>query len=186
MTETMGGSMNSVALRPANPEDRDQVLAWRNARNVRQHMYTNEEIAPETHASWFAAALKDPARRLWIIVVDGRDVGVATLYELNWTNRTASWAFYIGEDGLRGRGVGSATEDLVLRQAFEVENLARLDCEVLETNRHVIALHEKFGFSRQGLIKARVVREGLEIDAVRLTLTRDAWWSRRQAGRTGE
>lgn len=174
--------MSGVALRPAAPGDRDQVLAWRNAPGVRANMYTSEEIAPDAHAAWFAAALEDPARRLWIITVEGRGVGVATLTDIDPVGRTASWAFYIGEDGLRGRGVGSATERLVLEKAFETEKLDRLDCEVLETNARVVALHEKFGFVRTGRLKARVLRDGARVDAIRLSLTREAWLATQEKG----
>ena len=162
-----------VVLRPMRPEDRDRVLAWRNADHVRANMYDDRIIDAQAHADWFAAALADPQRRDRIIMTAGRPVGLLSLYRIDEIARSCSWAFYIGEPGLTGQGLGSEVERLVLAQVFEEMTFDRLDCEVLETNAPVLRLHQRFGFRIYRRLPARAQRPDGSLDALELRLTRD-------------
>ena len=49
-----------VTLRRLRPDDRDRLLAWRNAPEVAAYMYSDHEITAEEHARWFAGIAGDP------------------------------------------------------------------------------------------------------------------------------
>lgn len=169
----------SVALRPLALEDIRLVLTWRNLPQVSAYMYTDHQISDVEHARWFAGAMGDPSKRYWIIELDGEAVGVANLYDISESQRRASWAFYLADDRVRGRGVGSATERFVLRYAFEELGLDKLCCEVLATNGGVVKMHERYGFTVDGILRKHVSKEGVRVDVVTMSLLRDEW----QAGR---
>ncbi len=164
-----------VTLRPVTEADSATLLAWRNSPDVRAFMYTDHVIAPDEHARWFAHAIVDATRRYWIIEHGGTGVGLANLYDIGSPTGSATWAFYLADPGVRGKGVGAMTEYLVIEQAFGPLGLNRLWCEVLETNAAVIKLHKRFGFTEEARLIARAVKDGEDIDAVGLALTAPAW-----------
>ena len=168
-----------VRLRPLTEDDRDRVLAWRNTPEVSAYMYTDDIIAPEAHAKWFAAALTDLRRRYWIIEMDGAPVGLANLYDIDPISRRASWAFYLGDPSVRGKSIGAMVELLVLDTVFGEMDLCKLWCEVLETNAGVVRLHQKFGFRQEALLRRHIRKHGEAHDVVGLGLLAEEW----QAGR---
>jgi UDP-4-amino-4,6-dideoxy-N-acetyl-beta-L-altrosamine N-acetyltransferase len=165
----------AVVLRPASMADMWPVHGWRNGPHVRANMYTDHKIEPWEHQTWFRAALGDPEREIRVIVLDGRDVGVVILCDIDPRRRTCSWAFYIGEQDLTGRGLGSTVERLVIEHVFTTLGLDVLRCEVLEFNAPVLGLHRKFGFTETGRIENRVTRNGQPVAAICLELDRASW-----------
>ena len=167
--------MAKVALRPVVDADSVQLLAWRNSPDVRAFMYTDHVIAPDEHARWFAAAVADPTRRYWIIEADGAGVGLANLYDIGTPDGSATWAFYLADPAVRGKGAGAMTEYLVIEEVFGPLGLQRLWCEVLETNPAVIKLHKRFGFVEEARLAERAVKDGAAVDAIGLALSRERW-----------
>lgn len=170
-----------VTLRRVTHADSAALLAWRNAPDVRAFMYTDHVIAPDEHARWFARAIVDPTRRYWIIENEGTGVGLANLYDIGSPTGSATWAFYLADPAVRGKGIGAMTEYLVIEQAFGPLGLNRLWCEVLETNPAVIKLHKRFGFTEETRLAARAVKDGEPVDAIGLALTAGAWSQLRPA-----
>lgn len=164
-----------VRLRCASQDDSANLYRWRNLDSVRQWMYTDHKIPPEEHAAWLGQALQDPTRRYWIIEMDHAPVGCAYLTSIDGGSRRCSWGFYLGEESVRGRGVGTATEYLMLRETFDVMGLNRLQCEVLLGNDAVISLHERFGFRREGYLRRYVHRSDGWHDVVVLAMLASEW-----------
>jgi len=168
-------------LRDVLTADREVIRRWRNQPEIAAQMYSDHLIGQEEHARWFAAAMRDPSRRQWIIAHRGDDVGYACLTELDAAGGTAAWAFYLAAVRLRGSGVGALAEFAVIERAFGPLALRRLSCEVLVDNRAVLHGHEAFGFSRTGILPARAVKRGVAVDAIALELGREEWQRRRPA-----
>lgn len=164
-----------VDLRPAGPEDRDRLLAWRNQPEVARWMYTDHVITEAEHDRWIAAAFDDPSRRYWIIELDGEPVGLANLYDLQPSNRRTAWAYYLASPLVRGKGVGAYVEFWMIEHVFGVLGLDRLYCEVLAENEAVWKLHESFGFTREALFRRHVWKSGEPHDVVALGLLADDW-----------
>jgi UDP-4-amino-4,6-dideoxy-N-acetyl-beta-L-altrosamine N-acetyltransferase len=165
----------TISLRPLSESDKDQILRWRNAPHVAEYMYTNHEISQEEHDKWFARALSRADARFWIIELDGRGIGLANVYAIDTTNRRCSWAFYIGEKDVQGKGVGAFVEYWMLRHVFEVLQLHKLSCEVIETNQAVWEMHQRFGFVREGLLRNHVHRGDSDLNIVVLSMLRSEW-----------
>ena len=165
----------ALALRPMVADDRDLVRGWRNAPHVARYMYTDQAISPEAHAQWFERALADPARRYWIIVADGVDVGLANLYDIQPAHRRCFWAFYIGAAEIRGKGIGSFVEYAVLTTVFDRLGLNKLCCEVLADNEPVWQMHQKYGFTIEGRYRQHVSKGGAFHDVVALAMLAEDW-----------
>ena len=174
MTETPAAPIQDghVAIRPAKAPDKGRIRTWRNKPHVRRNMYTDHKIKADEHEAWFEAVQADQTRELWVIQCDGKDIGVVLISEIDPAEKSASWAFYIGEEGLTGRGIGTRVERLVLHRVFDEMKYDLLRCEVLEFNYAVIGLHRKFGFRETGKIEAKVERDGKKIASICLELKR--------------
>lgn len=164
-----------ITLRPMMTADREMVYAWRNRPEVARYMYTDHTIAPEEHERWFARTLEDPRKRYWIIVHEETDVGLACLTDIDALHRRASWAFYLADSDMRGKALGGFVEYAVLQRAFDEMRLHKLCCEVLASNRTVLALHERFGFRQEGLLRQHIFKGGQFHDVILLAITESEW-----------
>ncbi|MCI3134710.1 UDP-4-amino-4,6-dideoxy-N-acetyl-beta-L-altrosamine N-acetyltransferase [Phenylobacterium aquaticum] len=164
-----------VRLRPATFADAARMLAWRNQPEVARWMYSDHVITPEEHGRFMAGALVDPARRYWIIELDGEPVGLANLVDISAENRKCSWAYYLASPSVRGKGVGAFVEVWVIEHVFGALGLNKLCCEVLVENEAVWKMHESFGFQREALYRAHVWKGGEPRDVVGLGLLARDW-----------
>ncbi len=167
----------SVTLRPLRPDDQDRLLSWRNSPEVSAYMYSDHAISPEEHARWFAAIAGDERRDYRIIEVDGAPVGVANFYDIDRAQGRGSWAFYLADPSVRGKGVGGMVEFLMIERAFGELGLRKLWCEVLASNEAVWKLHLKFGFTVEARFRSHVVKHGEPQDVVGLGLLAEEWAS---------
>ena len=172
-----------VQLRDVTPADRDWLRVWRNQPVVAQWMYTDAQISEADHARWFASAMSDPARRYWIIELDGEPVGLANLADISPANRRCAWAYYLASPSVRGKGVGAYVEYWIIEHVFGALGLSKLWCEVLVENEAVWKLHESFGFRREALLRQHIWKNGAPRDVVGLGLLADDWAAVREASR---
>ena len=164
-----------VDLRDLVATDRERIRAWRNLPEVRANMFTDHEIGEDEHARWFAGLADDPSRRHWVVRCDGRDVGLAYLYDIDRHHGRCWWGYYLASTGDRGRGIGSVVWCLLLRCAFDELGLRKVYGEVLAVNAPVLRMHERFGFLREGLLRQHVVKSGVPHDVVVFGLLADDW-----------
>ncbi len=172
--------MPKVDLRPLEAADSERLLTWRNSPEVSAFMYTDHKIAPEEHARWFAGIEGDKKRDYRIIVVDGVPAGPANFYDIDRLQGRASWAYYLADPSVRGKGVGGWVEFQMIERAFGAEEdgglgLRKLWCEVLIGNEAVWKLHQKFGFKQEALLRAHIVKAGRPIDVMGLGLLAEDW-----------
>ncbi|MGZ3273117.1 MAG: UDP-4-amino-4,6-dideoxy-N-acetyl-beta-L-altrosamine N-acetyltransferase [Caulobacteraceae bacterium] len=167
--------MPKVDLRPLEPADSDRLYAWRNSPEVSAFMYSDHPITPNEHAGWFAGIAGDPKREYWMIVVDGAPAGPANFADIDRAQGRASWAYYLADPSVRGKGVGAYVEFRMIERAFNELGLRKLWCEVLVTNEPVWKLHQKFGFRQEALLRAHVVKGGQPIDVMGLGLLAEEW-----------
>jgi UDP-4-amino-4,6-dideoxy-N-acetyl-beta-L-altrosamine N-acetyltransferase len=177
MIETTG----VVALRELQLADATRILEWRNLPEVATYMYTDHWISEAEHARWFAGAMTDDTKQYWIIELDRTPVGLANLYDISTLHKRCYWAFYLADDRVRGKGVGSFTERFVMRHVFETMRLEKLCCEVLATNEAVVKMHQRYGFAIDGVLRQHVIKAGKRIDVVTMSLLRETWASGRWA-----
>ncbi|MBJ7409256.1 MAG: UDP-4-amino-4,6-dideoxy-N-acetyl-beta-L-altrosamine N-acetyltransferase [Phenylobacterium sp.] len=168
-------SAPQIVLRPVEAADKAQLRTWRNLPEISAWMYSDHEISEAEHERWFNAAMADPARKYWIIELDGRPVGLANLYDIAPAHRKCSWAYYLADPATRGKGVGAFVEFQVIEHVFADHGLNKLCCEVLIGNEAVWKLHESFGFRREALLRAHVWKHGQPLDVVGLGLLAEDW-----------
>jgi len=154
-------------------------LGWRNSPEVAAYMYSDHPISPEEHARWFAAIAGDERLDYRIIEMNGAPVGLANFYDIDRPQGRASWAFYLANPSMRGKGVGGMVEFLMIERAFGEKELRKLWCEVLASNEAVWKLHLKFGFTVEARLREHVVKNGRPMDVIGLGLLAEEWTAAR-------
>ncbi|WP_158219785.1 GNAT family N-acetyltransferase [Ideonella sp. A 288] len=89
-------------LRLAEPRDEALLLRWRNDPAARQASHQQDLVDAAVHMQWFARALRDPERQIFIAELDGQPVAMARL-EREPGGHQLSWFV---DEAARGRGVG--------------------------------------------------------------------------------
>jgi ribosomal-protein-alanine N-acetyltransferase len=162
----------AVVLRAARPEDREDRIAAGLDRDFLRGLAGDERAAcprltPAAGDAWYAGQ-SDGLH--WVIEWRGRCVGSAGFSHLDETHRSATYAIAIFAAGARGQGVGAAATRLVVRYAFEVMGLHRVDLRVLETNARAIRCYERSGFTREGIELETALVDGRWVSDLRMRL----------------
>lgn len=167
------------SLQPLTEAERDLILPWRNAPEVRRQMYTQHEITPEEHRAWFERMNSDPCAR-WYLYRDanGEPTGVVYFTDIDPAQQSAFWGFYASPNA--PAGTGKRMEYLALENAFDYLDLKKLNCEVLTSNVPVINLHKKCGFTEEGRFREQFFDGEQRVDIVRLGMLAREWSEHRE------
>lgn len=138
------------ALRPMVESDLRQVLAWRNDRRVRRHMFDREEIAWANHVAWFKKATADQCRHILIFEASGVPAGYLGFSESK-NGANAEWGFYTAQTAPKGYGTLLCATGL--NYGFLELGLHKIIGRVIASNRASIALHGKLGFALEGTLR---------------------------------
>ena len=136
-----------------------KILAIRNQDPVRMNMYNTHVIGEDEHFAWVDRATANPSTRFYAVIQDQSIVGAVSLSAYSEANRRSDWAFYL-DTTIQGKGIGAALEYRFLNHVFGNLGLEKLNCEVLDFNDKVVALHKKFGFQEEGVRRNHILRQG--------------------------
>ncbi len=145
--------------------DAELLFKWRNSHRVRVNMFNDGLIPMEEHMAWFYSLAESQTHLVWIFEYKKRPVGQVNIKAIDKTHNRCTWGFYIGEENVPS-GMGSAMLYLALKEIFDRQRIRKLCSEVLAFNHVSIHLHEKLGFSREGLLKAHILRNAEYVDVV--------------------
>lgn len=170
-----GKNETSVSLRKIKEYDLPLILRWRMMPEVTRYMYTAPVITYEDQQKWFARLQHDSTTAYWLITYENRPIGVLNLYDIDHVHSRCSWAYYIGEMGIRGKGIASILECNVYDFVFFNMKLNKLWCEVLSFNDKVVEIHKRFGSKVEGVLREHIVKNGKKYDVVRMSILKDEW-----------
>ena len=170
-----------IELVPMQKDHIEVVRKWRNSKEVSQYMYTEDIISSEAQQKWFEFISKSDKFKYWIIKYDNHLVGVANLSDIDYRNKSAFWAFYLGDTSVRGAGIGGKVEYHILKYVFEELGFHKLNCEVLGFNELVINMHKKFGFIEEGMFKEHIFKNDEYHDVYRLAIFANEWEKNKEA-----
>lgn len=141
---------------PARPRTEDEIARWLDAE---QRSSTN---------FMFGIRLLDTDDLIGWVELDG----------VNWTNQTCSLGIAIGSRSMWGQGYGAEAMALVLQFGFSELNLHGIHLTVFSYNERAIKLYESLGFTREGIYREHIHRDGKRYDMLLYGILRREWESR--------
>ena len=163
-------------LRPRVDDDLDLFARWHGNPDVRHWLHMSEmpEQSLEIERQRWHIARNDPTRVSFVIeTLDGVPIGNIVLIGVDVAHRRAELGIAIGEKGDWGRGYGTDAIRVVLRFAFEVLKLRRVELITDVDNERGIRAYEKCGFVREGLLRAKRLRYGEPLDMLIMAVLRE-------------
>lgn len=160
-----------VELRAFEASDAEAVHRFKNDPAITEGLY--DAVFPQSmiqvsewvrHASSMAPEQAD--YRFAIVSDDGKTVGFAGIYQIDWKAGNGEVGIAIGDADYQGKGYGTDALVTVTRFAFEEMGLRRLWTRVLASNERSQKLFEKCGYTREGLLREHHFRHGRMQDVV--------------------
>ena len=112
------------------------------------------------------------AQTLLAAVIDGKVIGTLGLHRQEGRRSHAGVIGMAVHDAYAGRGAGTALMAAAMGQADLWLNIRRLELSVWTDNTRAIALYERFGFEREGLMRDYAFRDGAYADALSMARLR--------------
>lgn len=152
-----------IKLRKLTLNDTNIYHSWRNDVEV---MYTTSPLLDiytlEETEEFISLIISQSNAKSYIIEhkETNQAVGIVSLSNIDYKNRSAECIIDIGEKATWGKGIGKAALSLILEYAFRELNLHRVFLNVFSFNERAIKLYEKMGFMREGVLRQAFYRAG--------------------------
>jgi len=174
-----------IRLRGMERTDVPKSFEWINDPEVNEGLAIYLPMSLRDEEQWFdQMAQRDQAEKpMAIEACDGEGwklIGNCSIFNIEWTNRSAELGIAIGEKSVWNQGYGTETMQLLLQHGFETLNLNRLYLRVYSTNPRAIRAYEKAGFVLEGTLREAVYKHGKYSDVHIKSVLRSEWESKRE------
>ena len=150
-------------LRAFEVEDYRVTVQWHNDPEVISTVVGPRRfVSEEYEKKWVHDAIfdKDDYRLAVCLREDDRQIGMVSLTEVDWVNRSAGCGWMIGDKSLWGKGYATEAVQQLLEFGFQERGLHRISCSVLEVNIGSRRVAQKCGFREEGLLREAVYKNG--------------------------
>ncbi len=173
-----------VYLRPFEKSDAATLAPWFNDPEVTQTLLIHRPVNVAHEEEFIQKAYtSDTDLNLGIVAVATEKlIGTTALHRIESRHRHASFGLAIGEKGEWGKGYGTEAARLLLDHAFLTLNLNRVWLHVFEYNHRGLAVYERVGFRREGILRQDCFRAGKYWDTIVMGILREEWESIRRQG----
>ena len=108
---------------------------------------------------------------------DGEMIGYLEIDGIRWEDHTCGMSYLIGDEGLRGMGLGYQAVKIGLDYAFFELDMYRVQITIFENNPVSIKLAQKLNFVKEGTFREHIARDGRRYDMYLHGLLRKEWKS---------
>ena len=136
-------------------DDLDVILKWRNHPSIRNSMFSHNELDFNTHYLWYQSAKVNPDKHLLIFESASEPLGFVSFSRCSYGD-VFDWSFFVAPN--MKKGTGTTMCQLAINYAFDTLGLHKICGRVISFNSVSIALHEKLGFTREGLLRKHYLR----------------------------
>ena len=166
---------DGVVMRPLRPDD-GPAFAAAFADDRQLGALVGFEDDPDE--AWFRASLDGEPRAGFALAVTagGSDElrGVVNVHHVEVEHGRAEIGFWLARHA-RGAGLGGRAVTVLVDWPFEHPWLRRLELTTTPVNAATLAFAERLGFTREGVLRQRVVERGAPVDIVWFGLLREEW-----------
>lgn len=146
-----------VRLRLIEEKDLETTLSWRNRDEARIWFKSTSTISLDQHREWFQRYQEKDNDFLFVIEVNNKLVGQASVYDIDWDAGQAEVGRFLAapDEGSKGY-IGQACAALI-HLCTDTLSLKYIFLEVIENNERAVRLYQHNGFIEEqrydGLIR---------------------------------
>lgn len=165
-------------LRELKKEDLQRINKWRNDNELINCLgapfrYINLDV----DYRWYDSYIQNRSTniRCAIVEINNEDdiLGLVSLTNIDYINRSAEFHIMIGNKDNRGKGIGYFAATEILKHAFNNVNLNRIELGVLESNLQALKLYEKIGFKREGVMRQSTYKNGEFVNMIMMGILKN-------------
>ena len=160
--------MSQILIRASEPED---IPALTDVLNQPRAVWGTMQ-APFTSVAERRKKYESRPSTHLVAVIDGRVIGTLGMGRLEGRRSHVATLGMAVHDDFAGRGAGTALMAAAVEQADRWLNVSRLELSVWTDNARAIALYERFGFEREGVLRQYAWRDGAYADAISMARLR--------------
>ena len=124
-----------IKLRALEPEDMEALRATVNDPEMEKMVVGwSFPVSKRQQMSWYERVIGNPTNHRFAVEYEGKFVGISTLTDIDWKNRSAFHGIKLTQDAPKGKGIGFDAVVAVMKYAFEELQLNRLYGGILEYN----------------------------------------------------
>ena len=165
-----------IVLRPLAASDATSMWADVHDEEITHFTGTRAEFTRRQIEAW-CATRHDQADRIDLAVADadtGSWLGEVVVNDWDPDNRSCNFRIALSGNG-RDRGIGTEATRLVVEHVFDTIDdppVHRLSLEVFDFNPRGLAVYEKCGFVREGVLRDAILWRGEFHDAIVMSILR--------------
>ena len=167
----------NITIREINENDIEKIRQWRNSDLIQNVSYNRDYISADAQKAWYESIKNIKSQLHWVININGVDAGYCAIKHIDLINKRCEFAsLYIGNPDFLLNGAGALAEFKIIDYIYSnYANIDKIYCEVLESNKKVVRLHERFGFVIEGVLKQHYFINKQYDNVVLLALFKDSW-----------
>ena len=155
---------DNVSIRIIEKNDAEVLMELNNDKTIRTFVVGNpKHVSLEEQLNWMKSIENEKNTVRFMIDLDNKAVGTLIISDIDSVNRVANINIKILNE-IQGKGVGTSSIQLGLKYCFETLNIDCVTAHVLSYNFSSLKLFEKCGFTNEGTLRSRVIKNGKRID----------------------
>lgn len=173
-----------IKLRKLSTNDYSTYHNWRNDIEVMKMTSPQLDIYTLEETEQFISVIASQANAKGYMIEhkeSGQTVGIVSLINIDYKNRSAECILDIGARDMWGKGIGTSAMSLILGFAFYELNLHRVYLQVFSFNERAIKLYEKMGFTHDGKFREAIYRDGRWHDTVIMSILKKEYLNKEQS-----
>lgn len=167
-------------LRRAERDDLDTILAWMEDADFRLFLYGDEaQSSRQTREKIIMMLGRGVGQAMpaavYLLIESKREglLGMLSLQNISWRNRSCNLDVYVGMKHKRNATVAAMAVYRTLEYAFDELNLHRINAFIYGFNKPSWRIFEKAGAVREMTLEKHVMRDGVLYDAYGYGLLRE-------------
>ena len=131
-------------------KDLNLILKWRNQKIVRNFFFNKDIIKKNEHLNWWSKAKKDKTKKIFIIEINKKKIGIIQIYDYDKNNSFCFWSAHIGHNTISEKKnnfeIWCKIEEKVINYVEKNLKCKYLFCETLSSNTFVLEIHRRYDF----------------------------------------
>ena len=134
----------------------------------------NSKIIPyKEHLKWFHGLNKDKKNYSFIICYQNKDLGLASIRDIDNTNQTCTWGYYIAEKSFRY--LAPLIEFKFISKIFEKKGIRKIWGQTISRNKAIMRIHKYLGFKIEGILRKHVKINNKYENVILTSLFKEDW-----------
>jgi RimJ/RimL family protein N-acetyltransferase len=155
--------------------DADLMLKWRNLKGIHHYFFNSDPLTKYGHKKFIEKAIAKGDKNFIAEIEEDKiwtPVGSASVVNIDYISRVAEYGRLLIDNNFKGMGLGREIENLTIFYVFEILNMNKFWCEVIDYNQQVIDQHLHTGFVIEGIKRQHVFKEDAYRDVVIMGIMR--------------